>query len=47
MEGNRFDLSACEFRAAMILRYGCISVDLPAQCDADGKRDLKLGQSQC
>ena len=37
MEGNYFDLSPCEFRDAMALRYGRIPVDLPTHCDADGE----------
>ena len=37
MEGNHFDLSPCEFRDAMALRYGRIPVDLPTHCDADGE----------
>ena len=37
MEGNHFDLSPCEFRDAMALRYGRIPVDLPTHCDAVGE----------
>ena len=36
-EYNHFDMSPCEFRDSLALRYGRLPIDLPATCDADGK----------
>ena len=36
-EYNHFDMSPCEFRDSLDLRYGRLRIDLPDTCDADGK----------